>query len=168
MAKHLLFLIHGIGVHEPEWGEELDGPIKTLQKVSEQYAYFQKPGQALSEKVEFIPIHYDEVFKEIISQWQQDAAAIDQWDVNGMLHGGLTWLATASDQKVWWSHIADLAMYRFFPIYRQRVRSHVILQLAQRIEQAMNTEGSATCSVLAHSMGTAVAHDCLHLLGTVT
>ncbi|WP_447977941.1 hypothetical protein [Candidatus Nitrospira bockiana] len=167
MPKHILFLIHGIGLHEPVWGEELDGPIKTLEAISAEYGYFKKPGQALHDKVEFVTVHYDEVFQEIIAKWRQDASAIAQFDQDRVLQGSLDWLVNASDETFWWSHVADLAMYRFFPLYRQRVRSHVILQLAQRIEQEMNHEGSATCSVLAHSMGTAVAHDCLHLLGTV-
>ena len=167
MPRHIVFLIHGIGIHEAEWGEEVDGPIKTLEKVSQQYAYFQKTGQALTDKVEFVAIDYDEVFEEIITKWQQDSSSIAQFDVDKVLKGSLDWLATASDEKFWWSHLADLVMYRFFPLYRQRVRSHVILQVAERIEKEMDAEGSATCSVLAHSMGTAVAHDCLHLLGTV-
>src|SRR6476620_9939729 len=120
MPKHIVFLIHGIGIHETEWGEEVDGPIKTLQKVSQQYAYFQKDGQALTDKVEFVAVNYDEIFEEIITKWRQDASSIAQFDVDNVLKGSLNWLATASDEKFWWSHLADLAMYRFFPLYRQR------------------------------------------------
>jgi hypothetical protein len=167
MPRHIVFLIHGIGIHSSDWSEELDGPRKTLETVSQRYPYFQKPGCALNDKVEFVAIHYDDIFEEIISKWQQDATAIVQYDQDKILRGSLDWLATESDKQFWWSHLADLAMYRFFPLYRQRVRSQVILQMAQRIEKEMKAEGSATCSILAHSMGTAVAHDCLHLLGTV-
>lgn len=167
MRKHILFLIHGIGIHETTWAEEPDGPIETLKRASRQYSYFKN--KELEDKVEFAPIHYDEVFLEIVSQWQSDATKIDQWDTSGVLKGSLTWLEAAGEKEknFWWSHVADVAMYRFFPLYRQRVRIHVIDQLAKKIEQAMDSEGEATCSVLAHSMGTAVAHDCLHLLGTI-
>jgi hypothetical protein len=167
MPKHLLFLIHGIGVHETDWAEEVDGPVKTLQKISRQYPYFQS--KPLEEKVEFVPIHYDEIFQEIASQCQQDAAQIEELDPTGTFKQSLSWMASAGEKEknFLWSHVADLAMYRFCPLYRQRVRSHVIAEIAGRIEQALETDGSATCSVLAHSMGTAVAHDSLHLLGTV-
>ena len=167
MAKQLLFLIHGIGVHETDWAEEVDGPIKTLQKVSRQYASFQS--KALEERVEFVPIHYDEIFQEIVSQYQKDATQAEQLDPTGCLRGALSWMDAAGEKEknFLWSHVADLAMYRFIPVYRQRVRSHVIAEIADRIEKAFEADGSATCSVLAHSMGTAVAHDSLHLLGTV-
>jgi len=45
MGKHILFLIHGIGTHGTNWGEELAGPIKTLKEVSKQYRYFQHPNR---------------------------------------------------------------------------------------------------------------------------
>jgi hypothetical protein len=89
MARHIVFLIHGIGVHETKWGEELDGPIKTLQKVSQQYGYFQKPGQALADKVEFVSVNYDEIFEEIITKWQQDASSIAQFNVDNVAKSSL-------------------------------------------------------------------------------
>lgn len=167
MPKHLLFLIHGIGVHETDWAEAVDGPVKTLQKVSRQYASFQS--RPLEERVEFVPIHYDEIFQEIVSQYQKDANQAEQLDPTGALKGALSWTASAGEKEnnFLWSHIADLAMYRFSPVYRQRVRSHVIAEIAEQLEKTFDADGSAPCSVLAHSMGTAVAHDCLHLLGTV-
>lgn len=166
MAKHILFLIHGIGVHGTEWGEELAGPIDTLKRLSAQYAFFGR--HALEDRVEFVPLAYDHIFNEIIAQWRGDANAVMQFDPTGVLRDSLDWLGTAGtkEQDFWWSHIADLAMYRFFPVYRQRVRSFVIARMAERIERAKAEDGEATCSVLGHSMGTAVAHDCLHLLGT--
>jgi len=166
MGKHLLFFIHGIGIHEPSWGEELNGPIETLKKVSQQYAYFQQAGQDRFANVECISVHYDEVFRDTIAKWQSDASSITAFDPTGVFKDGLGWLATASDKDFWWSHLADLAMYRCFPLYRQAVRISVIKQLADAIERAYKADESAYCSVVAHSMGTAVAHDCLHLLGT--
>lgn len=167
MPKHLLFLIHGIGVHETDWAESVDGPVDTLKKVSARYAYFQS--KPIEEKVEFVPIHYDEIFQESASRFQRDAGEIDAFDPTGGLKQGLSWMASAGEKEknFLWSHVADIGMYRFIPVYRQRVRSHVIAALAARIEKAYESDGSATCSVLAHSMGTAVVHDSLHLLGTV-
>jgi hypothetical protein len=167
MPKHLLFLIHGIGVHETDWAEAVDGPVKTLRKVSQNYPYFQS--KPLEDKVEFVPIHYDEIFQEVASQCQRDATQFERLDPTGTLTGALSWMASAGEkeQNFLWSHVADIAMYRFVPTYRQRVRSHVIAKIAGRIETAFEADGGATCSVLAHSMGTAVAHDSLHLLGTV-
>ena len=158
-------MIHGIGIHEPTWAEEPDGPAKTLQQLSKEYAFFKK--KELSSLVMPISVHYDEIFQGQIKEWQQDAGRVSQIDPTGTLAHSLTWLSSASEQNFWWSHVADLAMYMLSPLYRNRVRIRVISQIADVIEQTMDNDGSATCSVLAHSMGTAVAHDSLHLLGTV-
>lgn len=80
--------------------------------------------------------------------------------------GALGWLADASEEKFWWSHVADVVLYRFSAPYRQLVRTHVIKQLADRIEKEWDEQGRATCSVVAHSLGTAIAHDSLHYLGS--
>ncbi|MBI3805301.1 MAG: hypothetical protein HY282_16245 [Nitrospirae bacterium] len=167
MPKQLLFLIHGIGVHDTDWAEEVDGPIKTLQKVSQQYASFQ--AKPLEDRIEFVPIHYDEIFQEIASQCQHDTEQIQQLDPTGTFSKSLSWMASAGEKEknFLWSHVADIALYRFCATYRERVRSHVIAEIADRIEKAFAADGNATASVLAHSMGTAVAHDALHLLGTV-
>lgn len=167
MNKHILFLIHGIGSHESSWSEELNGPIETLKQVSRQYQYFKQAGQdPFGERVECVSVHYDDVFRDMIDKWKKDAGSITPFDPTGVFKDGMGWLSSASDEAFWWSHLADLAMYRCFPLYRQAVRITVIKQLAEVIERAVKANGAAYCSVLAHSMGTAVAHDCLHLLGT--
>ena len=89
MGKHLLFIIHGIGIHEPSWGEELNGPIETLKKVSQQYAYFQQAGQDRFANVECISVHYDEVFRDTIAKWQSDASSITAFDPTGVFKDGL-------------------------------------------------------------------------------
>lgn len=164
MASHVLFVVHGIGQHGTDWAEDAGGPIATLTEASRQYAYFGTTG--LAARVEMVPVHYDEMFSQVIAAWQQNASAIDEFDTAGHVKTALGWLADASEDKFWWSHIADAVMYKFSPPYRQLVRSHVIAQLAVRIEQEVKDTGRATCSVLAHSLGTAVAHDCLHYLGS--
>jgi hypothetical protein len=167
MPKHTLFLIHGIGAHGSNWAERAEGPIETLKRVSRQYAYFQQ--RPLEDKVAFEPIHYDDVFQAATTRWQNDARFLEEHDPTG-ISGDLTqWMSSASalERNFWWTNVCDLVLYRLSPTYRQRVRSEVIDAIAGKVEELMRTERSATCSVLAHSMGTAVAHDCLHLLGTV-
>ena len=168
MPKHIVFLLHGIGVHDKSrWAEEPDGPIATLNQVSAQYGYFK--AKPLDQRVEFAPLHYDEIFCELVEQWQADSQLARQWDPTGVLADTTAWLAHCGEKEknFWWTHCSDVALYRLCANYRQRVRSHVIDLMAARIERAMSEEGAANCSILAHSMGTAVAHDCMHLLGTV-
>jgi len=167
MPKHTLFLIHGIGAHGVNWAEQLDGPIESLKRISERYAYFQiKP---LTTRVDFVPIHYDAIFQTATQRWQNDAQFLQEHDPSGLAAGLTEWMtnAAATERNFWWTNVCDLVLYRLSTIYRQAVRSHVIATIAEKIEALMDQDGSATCSVLAHSMGTAVAHDSLHLLGTV-
>ena len=89
MSKHILFLIHGIGSHESSWSEELNGPIETLKKVSQQYQYFKQAGQdPFGERVECVSVHYDDVFRDMIDKWKKDAndhtvrsdRGVQRWD----------------------------------------------------------------------------------------
>jgi hypothetical protein len=164
MPNQVLFFIHGVGQHGTKWAEGADGPIETLKEASRKYEHF-KSG-ALENRVDLVPVSYDDLFVDVIAAWQANANAIDEFDSDGTLRTALGWLADADEKKFWWSHAADAAMYRLSFAYRQMVRSHVINQLATRIKKEFDEEGSATCSVLAHSLGTAVAHDSLHYLGT--
>lgn len=164
MAKPLCFLIHGIGRHGTQWAEEPGGPVEVLKEASRSYAHFQS--RPLEDRVEFVPIHYDDVFEQAIAKWQGDAAAVEGLGLPGPASALVSWLPTsnAEAQKLWWTYVADLALYRLTRVYRQQVRARVLDQIASRIEAEA---APPPCSVLAHSMGTAVAHDCLHLLGTV-
>lgn len=166
MPKQILFVIHGIGAHQSDWAELPDGPIQTLAETARSYAYLRS--HPLESRVAFVAVQYDEIFRDTIARWQADAAELQRLDPSGGLSAALGWLAgaTETEKTFWWSHLADLALYRFSPIYRQRVRIHVIDQIARRLEQALREDGAAAASVLAHSMGTAVTHDALHLLGT--
>jgi hypothetical protein len=166
-STHKLFLIHGMGIHDDDWAEGLEHPIETLKRVSRQYQYFkQADHDVFDERVECVSVHYDDVFRDMIGKWKKDPGWITPFDPTGMLKHIMGWLSSASDEAFWWSHLADLAMYRCSPLYRQAVRITVIKQLAEVIERVVKADGAAYCSVLAHSLGTAVAHDCLHLLGT--
>lgn len=162
--KHILFFIHGVGEHATDWAEEPKGPTETLKEVSKQYAYFSTGD--ISSRVELVSIQYDAIYKGIIADWKSNASSITKFDKTNQLRHAMDWVADADDKKFWWSHIADVALYRFSAPYRQLIRMHVIKQLAERIEQEWEEEGVATCSVLGHSLGTAIAHDCLHYLGS--
>lgn len=164
MARHICFLVHGVGTHEPLWSEAVAGPVETLKAASRQYDYFRE--RDLEDKVEFVPLHYDDVFSDAVARWQADAAAVQSLGLPGPAESLLAWLPAADPEarSFWWTHVADVALYRLARVYRQQVRSRVLEQIAARVEAE---PGPPRCSVLAHSLGTAVAHDCLHLLGTV-
>ncbi len=163
MPKHVLLFVHGMGVHGDDWVSGDTGAVETLKSASKRYAFFQT--NPLENFVDFAPISYDSVFRNIVGQWQANAAAVSSLPGN-TLGGATNWLTNAGDteKNFWWTHIADVALYRCFPTYRQAVRAHVMNDIVAKIAPAVNA--GANVSILAHSLGTAVAHDTLHLLGS--
>ncbi len=163
--KHTLFLVHGIGVHEPNvWAKEV---IDKLEKVSKRYEYFRK--NPLNDQIEFVPINYDNIINEILEEWKQ-AEDIVEFATKHELKDEkvLNFLKslTDEDKKFLWTHLADVIIYRFFSTYQNLIRISVIKQFATKIDELIDQNGQAICSVIAHSLGTAVSHDCIHILGT--
>lgn len=167
MSKHVLFLVHGMGVHEENiWANEV---IEKFKILSKEYAYFRK--NKLEDVVKFVPITYDNVISEVLTKWQEDSHRIrDFAKENGLDDKDLlSWLQKAGDteRNFLWSSVADVIIYRFFRVYRKRIRIDVIEELSDEINRQFDEFDEARCSVLAHSLGTVVTHDCLHQLGVV-
>lgn len=167
MSKHVLFLVHGMGVHKK--GNWADSVIEKLKESSKKYSYFNK--YKLEDEVEFLQISYDNIISsDVLNKWKEGATAISDFaKENGLEdNDALNWLKNAEkkEKKFLWSHVADVIIYRFFRIYRVRIQMSVIKQIADEIDRKIRESGEARCSVLAHSLGTAVVHDSLHYLGT--
>lgn len=163
VLPHTLFLFHGMGVHGGDWAKSV---VDALVEASTGFAYFSH--RPLLDRLEIVPVRYDDVFQGYLDDWDRSASALagsaqgQALDVTDLV----TWLTETNEteKNFFWSHVVDVVMYRFFPQIRGEVRARVMSQLASRIELAR--QRGSRYSVLAHSLGTAVAHDSLHLLGT--
>lgn len=166
MTKHVLFVLHGMGLHESSWFEQGEGPWETLKSASRKYKFFQS--RPLDELVDRVIVNYDDVFRNLLGRWQADTRTIQEYDPTNTIGDSLSWLANCAetDKNFFWTHVVDVAMYRCIPVYRQAVRITVIKQIADKIVAALAADPATRFSVLAHSLGTAVTHDSLHLLGT--
>lgn len=167
MGKHVLFLIHGMGSFESDWAEKPDGPVATLKRVAKKYDYYKQ--KSIDDVIRFAPITYDKIFCEAVAKWEADSTAgLEHWDSESERKAVLKWLDDAGNPGTfWWTHAADVVMYRLSGFYRRRVLTHVVREMARVLQDEWSSEDRALCSVLAHSLGTAVAHDSMHLLGTV-
>ncbi len=166
MAKTILFLIHGMGEHGPGW--EVDVKAK-LDEVAARYPGLQ--GTSLWDDVELIPLRYDDHLTDALQHWQASAGAVSAFaEANKLDHAGsLDWLdgVAAEDAGFFWSHVADVVVYRFLKVYRERIRASVVEQIVTPLMAIPAAERDFGRVVfLAHSLGTAVLHDALHLLGT--
>lgn len=162
----LLFLFHGMGVHGSDWA----GPVKEkLDEVAGRYEEFRGGKPKLSDLVQYVPVSYDPVFADLLEEWDQSAGSLGEYAIrNGIPVGNLVgWLSGVSEteKKFFWSHVVDVLLYRYFEIKKAEVRTRVLNDMVERLTREMRNGTIVEVSVLAHSLGTSVAHDCLAYLG---
>ncbi len=166
MADHTVFLIHGMGEHaERTWANPV---IEKFTAMSSKYQSFKdKP---LSERVEFVPISYDDIIVGALQQWKQNSERLTEFArVNGLQDSALVPVIQAmaeQDEPFFWSHVADVIVYRLLEGYRYLIRLRVIRQIGEAIIQRIESGRVPNCSVVAHSLGAGVAAEALHFLGT--
>jgi hypothetical protein len=155
-----IFLVHGMGHHPDDWYVPVQ---KTLKQLYGKYNISRIP---FDTRFTIQPISYDSVFRMLVARWQADATALGAASaaVGATEVGNLVgWLRNAGqvDNNFVWTHAADVLLYRLFYTVRHEVKTHVAAELARGIDAL---PASARWSVIAHSLGTAVAHDSLDML----
>ena len=165
---HSLFIMHGMGRHVPDWAASTVALLQTLP-ARYGYTWFDANG-ALDEHLDAVPVDYDDVFDQYVQEWGQSAEALGaQAGDHGVdISGILGWLegADETEDNFFWTHVVDVVLYRFFSIVTAEVRLRVKTQIAAELERQGENGQIVQASVLAHSLGTSVAHDSLALLGT--
>jgi hypothetical protein len=168
MSKPVLFLLHGVGQHSQEWASIAGGPVHALKQAASRYACFE--GRDLEELVELVPIRYDDIFDRLMSQWADQARKLRDLATplgSSLLDGGLDLLSKADSGHAVPAVGCDVLLYKGFRLFSHRVQLHVALQMAKVIaERTRDVQGAPPrFYVMAHSLGTTVAHDALHRLG---
>ncbi len=164
MAKHILFLVHGMGDTQPGWSQ----PVQQL--IRDNYARY--PGLNLlvpfDNNFSFSEINYNDKFDERRKAWAQNAqtvlAALAQ---NGLDSGAVNQLTkyaaeTGGDSFIA-THVLDVVLYRFIPQIAEQIRTAVQKQILQTLAAQPQNE-TINWSIIAHSLGTAVTHDTLHAM----
>lgn len=166
MAKNVVFVLHGIGQYTTGWIDKESCAVPALKEAAEQYAFFE--GRSLDSFVEFVPILYDDVFERVLEHWSDLGEGL-QAAVPVMPRFAkkvLGYLEAAGDERWELNTGADVALYWGFRLFQQRVVLRVLAQMSAKIAATIHERPEY--HVLAHSLGTAVAHDSLHHLGTET
>lgn len=152
----VVFVVHGVGkdggtANQPA-AADWSAPItQTLLEATKAY-----PGIDAGQLV-FEPILYDDVLQRHARNWQDLARA---------LHGTplarqASMLDQAAEGGFLWGSVGDVVQYRALAL----VRENVLTSVAAQITAAVAKHGIAHhYSVLAHSLGTAVAHDAISAL----
>ena len=166
MPKHHVFLIHGMGKHES--GEWHKAWITTLTELAQKYTRFKTT--PLDRWVKFVPINYDDKIDERLNEWGSQAEAIAKHLGSGLsaLESVFGWISEADDQdkSFFWSHVVDVILWYLFKLERASLQADVLLQVSKALDRMYKQIGTYSSSVIAHSLGTAVAHNTLNELAT--
>ena len=160
MARSLIFMLHGMGNQPEGWA----GPyVDAIKEAYGLYPFLQDT--PIEERLAFVPLQYDDIFREIVQTWADNAALVRAAakELNAPVSRLTNWLVGADELKdnFAWTHAADVLLYRAFALVRNRVCTHVGKQLTVRIKREIDEAGSCSWSAIGHSLGTAVLHDTL-------
>ncbi len=170
MARNVLFLIHGIGNHGPGWSEKSQ---QVLSAEFERYMMHAGKNVSLSDSLEFVELPYNGIFVNIWKRWSELSTRLDLLDGQPQfLEQTVDLLGDAStsgsqignNRKV--DYAGDALLYRSLGLVRRLVLLQIMSEMAGIIADRMASDIRTEFGVLGHSMGTAVAHDALHILGT--
>lgn len=163
-GKPVVFVVHGMGVHEDGW--ELESFVEPLEKEASAYDKFKT--EKLTDQVDFVGIRYDDVFQDALDAWDENASALlaqAQPGSRDTVEEAVGWLDGISDQQgnFGWTHAADVLLWKISPFFRMtiinRVADTIAAEMTQRTADAPGH--SVTSSVVSHSLGTSVIHDTL-------
>lgn len=165
--KHLVFLIHGIGLHKEGWSKPYQ---KKLVELADRYSGFEDG--SLKEHVDFAEITYDKIFDEQIQNWENnfdsligDAPAGTEQSVREALE----WMDGMADEQdnFLWTHVADAVLWKISPYLRNHVMTRVARIIAESIDQKIDASTfNPRYSIIGHSMGTSVAQRSLASLAS--
>jgi len=167
VVKHTLFLVHGMGRYEgSQWSDEV---WNKLVECSERYRHF-KTRKPLEEYAEPVAIGYDQHLRAALQRWDRQASAFGAFAGTNELRfaDNLDWLqgVAGDDAGFLLSHVADVIIYRFFRNEAGRIQDDVKRQIFEEVERKQARDADAKFSVMAHSLGTSVAHDALAEIGS--
>lgn len=156
-----LFLIHGMGKHEEGWHEAV---VEVLREVYGRYRV--SKFVSFDDRFKIVPLGYDDVLRDLLAMWKgggEEVGVLAEGVQAEQVESLVGWLREVDPDELTWSHAADVLFYRLFFDVRQTVRTTVARKIAEEISDLKANE---TWSMIAHSLGTAVAHDALDTLWT--
>jgi len=167
MSRSIVFVLHGIGEYSDTWLDNKSSAVTALKKGAENCEFFKN--RSLDSFTEFVPILYDDIFDKVIDHWSDLASGLNSAvPVMPSAPGKVLEHVEAINQDQWWKRTGlDVVLYWGFRLFQQRITLRVLNQITGKIADSIDSAAPTTSfHVLAHSLGTAVAHDALHHLGT--
>lgn len=172
MATHHILCVHGIGVHDNDWvRKKEDAEPQTFEElVEEKWEKYPALKGDFSKKVKLHSVHYDDEINRIFQSWKQQAADLKKALASSpALQNQFDWFTGIVDeagapkkQADWrYTHLMDLLMVIGSPTLQDRLVTRVARQIVDLVNDA---EEDDDVSLIAHSMGCAMAHKALQAL----
>ncbi len=162
MAKHLILFFHGMGKHAENWSVEAWKALKTAYDGASSNGMFEH---------RFAPIEitYDSVFDAQRDSWSKQAANLtalfkDSGAPSAAINRIVDLHGSVGKDSFLTTHVLDVLLYCYFEIVRDQVHAEVIKQIQVALKKGMAQGGVLKWSIVAHSLGTSVAHYALHWL----
>lgn len=167
MARHILFFIHGMGVHDESWHS---GGLKVLKSEFQQYELLKRLD--FDDQFLIVPIVYDDIFSEARERANEDFSAFKTAILGGFSDSETTSRSAVENQietyaqfigtedEFVWTHILDVLLYRF----ARTLSMPIEIQVARKIVDTLSENSFRSWSVIAHSLGTSVIHNTLNSL----
>lgn len=163
MAQYKVIMIHGVGKQAPgQWSTPM---VAKLKEVALNYQFFKD--NPLESYADFIEINYDDLIEEVIKQWSTEADGVAKAVAEQQVTAGkvLEVLKQGGESdEFYWDNAADVAIYRFFKTFRYAIRGKVAKELKNALQPYLLGDQDTKYMVIAHSMGTMVAHDAIYEL----
>jgi len=165
MAKHQVFLVHGMGNFELGWSEVV------RKRITDSFGLYAKlRDNGFSDTLEFKEITYNDTFEAWRKQWREDAQAAadalvavqaNSQAVKNLIAaagapGGDGFLAT---------HVLDVVAFRFLGPIAQTVCRSVQAQILGHLKSFPQND-LPRYSIIAHSLGTSVVYETFHAMLT--
>ena len=170
MSNPTVVLIHGMGNHsapKPDsnqrgsFGKEC---IDTFNTALQMYPSLQ--GANIEDSVNFIEIHYNHIFDTFRQEMAQNGQTFKDLlggagltsalgGVSGLVEAVINFEASLDGDDMVFTHWLDVILYKLY--FGEVVRLHV----AKRLGDIITKNNTRDIHILAHSLGTAVAHDSL-------
>jgi hypothetical protein len=171
MAKHVVFLVHGMGLFSPTalgeparsgWADPVVAALKLNWK---KYPFLAE--DAFDDLLEVVPITYDQVFHQYLARLAEEGKSWNALFADNAVADAADILEGLDDEEANFlvTNVCDVLLY-LLPNVATMVDLLVQEQIVAHVRQRWDRESQrdVTFSVVAHSLGTAVVHSALNSL----
>ena len=170
----LVFGLHGMGEHDQGWSKELfdalDGAVTTFKYAAIQNELTARKKASIKDLIDFKEICYGGVFQQLLKNWAANAKDAMERSQNlperQKIERGVGWLSKNGEphDDFVWTHLMDVFFWLSSSYVRSMVKNEVALVLSEQVAARRKKDKGKRVyvSLVAHSLGTAVARETLN------